>query len=136
MSIRIQPKQYAQLLYEMTKDKTAEQLPEIMNGFVHVLRKKHHTKYRHQIIRFFGEIYNEDKGILTVHVESAEPLDDESDSNIQKYVQKTYPSKEILFTKKIVPLLKGGVMIRVGGKMIDGSVMKNIVKFRQAMRVR
>ncbi len=136
MSIRIKPKQYAQLLYEITKGKTEEQIPQILSEFVQTLRKKHHTKYTHQIISFFKKIYNSEHNILEVYVESAELLDEENSKNIQEYVQKTHPGKEIVFTKKVSPQLKGGVMIRVGDKMIDGSVLKNIIKFRQTMRIR
>ncbi|MEY3784502.1 MAG: hypothetical protein RLZZ230_824 [Candidatus Parcubacteria bacterium] len=136
MSIRIKPKQYAQLLYEITKGKTADQIPQILSGFVRTLRKKHHTKYIHQIISFFKNIYNSEHNILEVHVESAELLDEENNRNIQSYIEKNHPGKEIVFTKKVSPQLKGGVMIRVGDKMIDGSVLKNVVKFRQTMHVR
>ncbi|MCA9357530.1 ATP synthase F1 subunit delta [Candidatus Nomurabacteria bacterium] len=135
MSVRIQPKQYAQLLFELTKGKTENEITLVLSDFVKVLRKKHHTKYLHHIIRLFEDIYNKENNILSVKVESAEPLDAEGDKNIADYVEKTYPGKEIFLTKKIVPQLKGGVMIRVGDKMIDGSVVKNIVKFRQALRI-
>jgi F-type H+-transporting ATPase subunit delta len=136
MSIRVKPKQYAQLLYEVTKGKTADQLPSILSEFVLTLRKKHHTKYTHQIISFFKKIYNAEHNILEVYVESAEVLDDENSKSIQTYIEKNYPGQEIIFTKKVSPQLRGGVMIRVGDKMIDGSVLKNIIKFRQTMRIR
>lgn len=136
MSIRIKPKQYAELLYEITKGKTAEQIPAILSEFVLTLRKKHHTKYLHQIISFFRKIYNSEHNILEVYVESAEVLDDETSQIIKTYVENKYPSKEIVFIKKVSPALKGGVMVRTEDEMIDGSVLKNIIKFRQTMCIR
>ena len=136
MSIKIQPRQYAKLLFEMTKDKTEAEIASVLADFTKILRKNHHTKYLHQIVRLFEDIYNQEHNILSVKVESVASLDAESEKNIADYLQNNYAGQEISLTKKINPQLKGGVVVRVGDKLIDGSVTKNVVKLRQVLGVR
>lgn len=134
--MKVSPKQYAQMLFEATQGKSAENIQEVTKNFVFLLRKKHQLKHIRKILRFFNQIYNQEHNIVEAHVDSAKPLDEKSRERIIEYIQSNFPKSKPVLLEKVVPVLQGGIILRIGDEAIDGSVVKNLLHFKQHMRIR
>lgn len=78
-----------------------------------------------EIFNCFHESYYAEKGIVSTVVYSVVPMKAESmtrlKSNLEKQMQ-----KQIVIENKIDKTLVGGIMLRIGDKVIDGSIKRRM----------
>jgi F-type H+-transporting ATPase subunit delta len=98
----------------------------------HVCRKDREM-YLRGIAERFVTLYKEHKNILTAEVRTAVPLDEELRQAVLEKVRKE-EGQEVDLIEHVDPELIGGVLLKVGDRQYDGSVLKQLSKLRAAYR--
>lgn len=73
------------------------------------------------------------RGEVTVHVSSARPLSVEQNGALAEALRKAVGQK-INIEAKVEPELIGGLVVRVGSRMVDASIRTQLQKLRRALR--
>ena len=126
--------QYAKTLHELVKDKSQKEIPEIVSGFVKILAKNNQIKNNGKIIDKFSAIHNQENGIIETEVVSREALSSGLINKLRKFVKEKYQAKEVVLKNVIDKKIKGGIVIRVGDEVIDGSVDRQLQNLKNNLR--
>jgi F-type H+-transporting ATPase subunit delta len=73
------------------------------------------------------------RGEVTVHVSSARPLSAEQSAQLTDTLKRAVGQK-INIESKVEPELIGGLVVRVGSRMVDTSIRTQLQKLRRALR--
>ncbi|MEG2016823.1 MAG: F0F1 ATP synthase subunit delta [Clostridium sp.] len=102
---------------------------ELMN-FLLLTIDKERILYLREKYEQFKQIYLAANKIITAEVRSAIPLSNEERETLKLVLEKRY-NKTVMLKQKIDITLIGGVIIRIGDEIIDGSIKNRLVEFRQ-----
>lgn len=133
--MKVSIKQYAQALYELTLGKSEGEVNVAIEKFVKELIKNNQIKSASKIIEKFEEIYNQKNGIVVASVTSANKLESGYMDRIEKYLLDKYKAKEVVLNNEVSPEIKGGIILRVGDEIIDGSVSNQLRSLRARLAV-
>jgi F-type H+-transporting ATPase subunit delta len=128
--MKVSVKQYAQSLYEATMEKKHPEIDGALSNFVKVLAKNGQMKFKNNIIKKFQEIYNRENGIVEAEVISREKMSRELRNKVSNYVSKKYGSEKVILNEKINENIQGGIIIRVGDEVMDGSIHSQLNKLK------
>ena len=103
----------------------------VMNFLLVVIRKRREA-YFPQIYRSFLDLANEARGIVEVEVRSAVPLPEETVQTLEQKLV-TRLGKRVKFETQVAPELIGGLVVRVGDELIDGSVKTRLQRMRDRL---
>jgi F-type H+-transporting ATPase subunit delta len=120
--MKISPTQYATTLFELTQDKNKSEVDSVTKKFINMLAKNNQLKMTEKIIQKFIEFYNQKNGIVEAEVTTREKISTEVSIKISNYVSNKYKAKEVVIKNKIDENIKGGIIIKVGDEILDGSV--------------
>ncbi|GGH84083.1 F-type H+-transporting ATPase subunit delta [Pullulanibacillus pueri] len=81
----------------------------------------------------FVEIANDYRGILDVNVTTASPLDKDEEEKIMEAFGQIYDKKLRLHTK-VDPKVIGGVLVKVGNRLYDGTLSGKLNRFHQELK--
>ena len=73
----------------------------------------------------YQKLWDENRGIEKAEVTTAVPLEDEERKKLVSHLERI-TGKQIALTLKVDPDILGGVIARVGGKLIDGSTKSQL----------
>jgi len=105
----------------------------IVRDFVLFLVDKVRTDHLLEIIRVFGQMWDEAQGIVEATITSAVPLtDQERDRIVSRLVR--ISGKKVRYSLDVAPEILGGVVIYIGGEIIDHSVHHDLAKLRNQLR--
>jgi ATP synthase F1 delta subunit len=122
--------QYAKSLYEATKDKSHKEIDGVVANFLKIVDKNGQLKLKNGIIGKFGQIYNAQNGIVEAEVVSREKLKEGILNDVRTYVRRKFGAKEVVLKNVVCEKIKGGIIIRVGDEVMDGSVAYRLLKLR------
>lgn len=126
-------KQFALSLYESAEGKTAGEVKIAVKKFVELLALKGRLSQGKKIIEEFGKIWNEKRGIVEAEAVSANELDNASVKLLENYILKLSGAKSAIVKERIDKSLLGGVVIRYGDKVIDGSLKMALEELKEKM---
>jgi len=129
----IPPTKYAISLYESLKDVPQDKIPELIKGFVSLLVKNKDISKANKIFKVFKEYYNERENILEVTASTALPLDNSDKKSIIDILKKSF-NKEIELTDDVDEKLIGGIVLKYGDFISDGSVKKQIDLLAESLK--
>jgi len=98
---------------------------EVMVRFLALLNAKRRLPYLEQIERAYQELMDEAAGRVRANVTSAAPLSAAAELTVQAALQKM-TGKEVLMSVEVDAGLIGGIVTRVAGKLLDGSVITQL----------
>ena len=101
--------------------------------FVLTLAKKRRLFALTDIINAFEQLLAQQKGEVDAEVSAARPLS-EAETNELKAVLKAKLGREARLSAKVDPALLGGLVVKVGSRMIDSSLRLKLEGLRSAMR--
>lgn len=78
----------------------------------------------------FNQIYLDDSKILIAEIVSTIYLSNEEKNTLKRNLEERY-KKTIIFKEKVDKSLIGGIVIRIGDEIIDGSIKNRIVEFKK-----
>lgn len=123
MPKKIIPKQYAVLLYEITKDLRKTGIKEKISEFVRFLATNNHLNLVDKIIGEFKAYTKKQERIQEVELISARPV---GIKIRQRLINILNGKNKIELKEKIDPGLLGGIVIKIGDTMIDGSIKRRL----------
>ncbi len=101
--------------------------------FVLTLARKRRLFALTDIIRAFEEQLGRQRGEIDAQVSAARPLS-EAETNELKAVLKSKLGRDARLSTRVDPALLGGLVVKVGSRMIDSSLRTKLDGLRSAMR--
>jgi len=120
--------------------KKREILGDIFEGKVHkitlaylgLLADKRREEALRQTESEYVILANEARGIVQAEVTSATPLDEDQEARLVAKLSAT-TGKQIQLAKRVDPSAIGGVLVRIGDTVIDGSVRGQLAALRERL---
>jgi len=125
--------QYADALYESAKGKSRSEINELVANFVRILAKNNQVKNVNNIISKFKEIWNKKEGIMEAEVVSREKLSSQLVGKLINFVGRKYNARNVEIKSIVDKNIKGGIIIRVGDEVLDGSVSGQLKKLKSSL---
>jgi len=125
MKSKISTKQYAEALYEITKDAKGEKLHETLKQFVLLLLKNHKLKQAERIIAEFEKYAKKQAGVVEISISSARKLEHTTLNHIKKVF-----GTEVEAVESVDESLLGGVVIKTEDKILDGSLKTQLLSLK------
>jgi F-type H+-transporting ATPase subunit delta len=98
--------------------------------FLELLAERHRMPAIFRIRRDFDELYAEERKLLPVTITSAIELDKSLVKDIRKKIEEQ-TDRKVELTTKVDPDLLGGLVLRVGNKVLDGSIRARLERLRK-----
>lgn len=109
--------------------KGGKQLLSETEALVSLLLKKGRISYLREVLSSFNGLFKEARGLKDVYITSAFPLSSSDREKIEAHLNKTVNAKTLLCHYAVDSSLIGGISIRIGDKVVDGSLkmrLKNL----------
>lgn len=106
---------------------------ELTRKFFRVLAANQRLSVVHEVIEQYGLELAKSRGELLAEVTSAYPLSKEEKTTIEQSLKKS-TGKKVNVAYHESPEILGGLIVKVGGKMIDNSVLGKIEKLQLQMK--
>jgi F-type H+-transporting ATPase subunit delta len=103
--------------------------PRFIN-FLELLAERHRLPVTFRIRRAFDELWREEHKLLPVEVTSAVELDEALVSDIGKRIEER-TGRRVELTSKVDPDIIGGLVLRVGNRILDASVHGRLERLRR-----
>lgn len=100
--------------------------------FLEFLLEKRRMRFIREISAEYARLADEANGVLRVKVSTAFPLTEDERNRLRAKLA-AVTSKKIEMTETPDPRLIGGVVIRIGDRVIDGSVAGGLKKMNEAL---
>lgn len=110
-----------------------EHISEITMNFIGYVVDRQREMYIEDITEYFVDLANKARNITDVKVTSAVEMTKEEKKRLASAMAKC-TGKKVKLTFDIEPGLFGGVVVRVGDKVIDGSVRARLQTLREHLR--
>jgi len=98
--------------------------------FLELLAERHRMPAVFRIKRDFDELYAEERKLLPVTITSAIELDKSLVKDIRKKIEEQ-TDRKVELTTKVDPDVLGGLVLRVGNKVLDGSIRTRLERLRK-----
>src|SRR3954447_26556753 len=99
-------------------------------NFLELLAERHRLPATFRIRRSFDELWREEHKMLTVEVTSAVDLDESLVRSIGDRIEER-TGRRIELTSRVDPDIIGGLVLRVGNKVLDASVSGRLQRLRK-----
>jgi len=124
--MKISATQYAKALYEATKDKKHQEIDVAVSNFFNILVKSNQSKLAPKIMASFKKIWNKEEGIVEAEVITRNKIQDTITKQIEKFIKEKYKAEKVVIINKVDENIKGGVIIKVGDEVLDGSIANQL----------
>jgi len=131
--MRISPKQYAQVLFDLTEGKTKPEIQKSVADFARYIYRNRKLALAGKIAEQFGKIYNEKKSIVDASVTTREKLGEAELKKMKQYVAKKYQAKDVVLKNIVDESVKGGFVLKVGDEVVDGSVKGRLEELKKIL---
>ncbi len=125
-SPRINVDEKKKMIAEVFSDKLSEE----MNNFLKIILDKRRSGYMEQIKDEYEKLVNEHMGIVKTVATTAVPLSEAEQNNLVEKLEKV-TGKKIKLTNSVDKDLLGGVLVKIGDKVIDGTVKSRLNDLRE-----
>ena len=132
--MKLSTKQYAQALYELTKDKPENEVPVVIEKYVANLKRQGLLNKAEDIIKKFTEIYNRENKVVSAKLFTSRKMEESSVQEVAKVIKEKYTAEEVELEMIVDKELKGGIKIVVGEDVLDNSIAGRLQKLKQAIR--
>lgn len=105
----------------------------LVRAFVRMVVSLGRAELLPEIVEAFQEAVDEDAGLVRVVVRSAHPLPEPVLKRLRLGLERR-ERKSIDLRAEIAPELLGGVQIRLGHRVIDGSIQRQLLELRQRLQ--
>jgi F-type H+-transporting ATPase subunit delta len=123
---KLKPKDFAELLLELTENKDEAETKKEMKGFVALLSKKKMLSKSEEIITEYRKLYNKKHGIVEATVTLVERMTMEKKLKLREALKKQHKAKEVHMLEKVDARLLGGMKVRIGDMVYDASLKNTL----------
>lgn len=131
--MKVLSKQYAQTLYELTQGKSEDEINGVIKKFAELLKRNRQLNLLSDIAKRFSETWNKNNEVIEAEAISREELGKDLRVKIKKFVKNKYQAREVILKNKTDKKIKGGIIVRVGDEILDGSVSRRLTELRKAI---
>ena len=131
--MKISANQYAKTLLELTDGKTNQEVSAVALRFIEILQKGKQMKNAPKIIEKFSEVFNAKHGIVEASVTSSRELSSDKVYQVEKFIKEKYLAKKVIVKNIVDEKIKGGIIIKVGDEVLDGSVSAQLKKLEREL---
>ncbi|RKD21977.1 ATP synthase F1 subcomplex delta subunit [Caminicella sporogenes DSM 14501] len=107
-----------------------DKLSQEMNNFLKIILDKKRAYYIEQIKNEYEKMVNEYKGIIKAVAVTAIPLTEEEKNNLEEKLSEL-TGKSIKLTNEIDKNVIGGVLVKLGDKVIDGTIKGRLEELKE-----
>jgi F-type H+-transporting ATPase subunit delta len=111
----------------------AMRLDPLTASFLGVLAQNRRLSQLGNVIRAFNTLAARHRGEINAEVTSAYPLDDGQVDAIKQNLR-TRMGRDIAVEMNVDPAILGGLVVKIGSQMIDGSIRTKLNSLAQAMK--
>ncbi len=126
---RKSPRQYAEILYEATLDASGKTIDSVVKAFVELLAHDHVITQAGYIMDAFMQLTKEKIGVKELSITSAREL---SQKELERIARAFGASVEV--QTDVDQTLIGGVKIRTGNTILDGSIRTQLNTLQEALQ--
>jgi F-type H+-transporting ATPase subunit delta len=131
--MKVSIKQYSQTLFELTDGKSEQEVLDIVKKFAEKLKADGKLKNTGKIMEKFAEIHNAKNGVVVAEITTKEKVEQKIIEKIEKFIKEKYSANIVEMKIVIDEKIKGGVIIKVGDEVIDGSVEAQLKKLKNIL---
>lgn len=128
---KVSPTQYAKALLAAYDETSEEKRSELLKHFVLMLKKKRDMKKVDRILNALAEQVHDREGIVRVDVVTAKTLTPTTQTSLVDKLR-TALKKDILLKELVDPDVIGGIQVRIGDTLIDGTVRHSLDKLKSS----
>jgi len=99
---------------------------DAISALIEELTKAERLNLFAEIFVAFDDLWSEEQGIETAEVFSAIPLSDAQTNSLVDALKKSRKAKEFRIKKTVVPDQLGGLVIKIGDKLVDLSLQQRL----------
>lgn len=129
---KLNAKQYAYLLDQVTEGKSKAELPVVIKGFTTLLLRRHQLNLKDRIIQEYNLLFQEKTGRYQAQVTTVKKLSDSAKQDIINRLKSTL-GYQVEIEEKLDPDLIGGFTIQVNDTVIDASVKSQLQTLKSKM---
>lgn len=115
---------------QMVQESIGRQTHPLLASLLNVLVDKRRERLLPEVARGFSELRDEHLGIVRVRAVTAYPLDSQQEQALIRSLERR-TSKTVVLETQVDPSLIGGILVRIGDTIIDGSVRGQLQRLRQ-----
>jgi F-type H+-transporting ATPase subunit delta len=115
---------------QMVQEAIGRQTHPLLASLLSVLVDKRRERLLPEVAREFGELCDEHMGIARVRATTAYPLDSQQEHALVRGLEQR-TGKTVVLQTNVDPSLIGGIVVRIGDTIIDGSVRGQLLRLRQ-----
>ena len=106
----------------------------IAANFLRLIATKRRLFAVETMIRDFEKLRDAERGITRAEVTVAHPLSNEYTGDLQRMLRDVTGGKEVEVTTHVDPAIIGGIVVKLGSRMVDGSVRTKLNSIRTRMK--
>ena len=122
-----------QALQAIRATSEAMRLDPLTANFLGVLANNRRLGQLGQVIRFFNLLAAQQRGETTAEVTSARPLDDDQVAALKSNLRNRV-GRDVAVDLTVDPTILGGLVVKVGSQMIDGSIRTKLNTLALSMK--
>lgn len=108
-------------------------LPEEVANLLKVVVENGRLEAVPEIARQFRELKNQSEGVADAYIESAMPMTQAEVDDLVANLGKRFPGLKLTPIVTINEALIGGVRVRVGDRVLDGSIQTRLAQMQEAL---
>lgn len=129
--MKITVPQYSQALFDLTFEKSEEEVKGVLGNFLNYLIKNNDFVLVDKIVASFNDLIKKASGVLEIEIISARPLSEISDSSLKKYLSNKSGASDVSISEEIDESIIGGFILRYDDKVVDASLKQSLVSFEK-----
>ncbi len=133
MSLVGEPKVSSEQICELIVAGVGCEMPAEAANLIKVVVENGRLEAVPEIARQFRELKNQSEGVADAYIESAFPMTETQIDELVKGLASRFPNLKLVPIVSINETLIGGVRVRVGDKIIDGSIQTRLAQMQEAL---
>ena len=118
-------------VYDAVADKVG--VSPIVRSFMNLLIEKKRVQHLGEIVEYYQKLVDENANIARAQLRAASPLDEEAVQAIAETLEKM-TGKKVVVEFQEDPALIGGVVAQIGDLVLDGSVRRQLLNFKESLK--
>jgi F-type H+-transporting ATPase subunit delta len=106
----------------------------ITANFIKLVASKRRLFSIREMIRTYHLLYDSYRGVARAEVTSASPLTDANIAALKQSLKGVTGGKDVEVTAKVDPSIIGGLVVKLGSRMVDGSLKTKLNSIRTRMK--
>ena len=102
--------------------------------FIKLVASKRRLFAIERMIEDFGRLLDHDRGVVRAEVTVAEPLNDRRREELRQALQEASGGNVVEIAVKVDPAIIGGLVVKLGSRMVDGSLKTKLNTIRTRMK--